>query len=107
MVDLVEGLVDWKFVGADELDDSAGVVRCEAFFEIVDAVFFARLIWEALDAVEVVGSVFVLRGVFDHVPLDEVLGIVIFHVLFVAARIEVDDFVAVEHEHSHGQRYHG
>ena len=38
MVDLVKKLIDWELVGADELDYSAGVVRCEAFFEVVDAV---------------------------------------------------------------------
>ena len=98
-VEMVERLIDWELVSADEFDDAASFVAGEAFFEIVDAVIFFRFIREALDTVEVIGFVFIFRGVFDHVPLDEVLGVVVFHVLFVAAGIEVDDFVAVEHEH--------
>ena len=78
---MVEGLIDWELVSADEFDDAAGVVTGEAFFEIVDAVIFFRFIREALDAVEVVGFVFIFRGVFDHVPLNEVLGVVVFHIL--------------------------
>ena len=104
---MVERLIDWELVSADEFDDAAGVVTGEAFFKIVDAVIFFRFIREALDTVDVIGCKFVLRGVFDHVPLNEILGVVVFHVLFVAAGIEVDDLVAVEHKHSHGQRYHG
>ena len=102
---MVERLIDWELVSADEFDDAAGVVTGEAFFKIVDAVIFFRFIREALDAVEVVGFKFVLRGVFDHVPLDEVLGVVVFHVLFVAAGIEVDDLVSVEHKHSYTEGY--
>ena len=41
MMEVVERLVDGKFVGADEFDDFTGVVTGEAFFEIIDAVVFA------------------------------------------------------------------
>ena len=103
-VEGVEGVVDWGFVGAEELGDVAGGLGSEAFLEIVDTVVWAGLVGEALDTVEVITLEAVFSGVFDHVPLNEVLGVVFFHVLLVATRKEVNDFGAVGHEHSGGQR---
>lgn len=42
-------------------------------------------------------------GVFNHVPLIGVLGIIFFHVSFVATREKVNDLVTIKHEHSGAQ----
>lgn len=77
----------------------AGLVVGKAFFEVVDAVIFGVGVGEAADSVEVVALETVFGGVFDHVPLDEVLGVVFFHVFFIATREKIDNFVAVEEKH--------
>ena len=97
----VKRLADGKFICADELDNVAGVTRGETFFEFIDAVKVA-VFGQTRDAIEVVTFEVVLGGVFNHVPLDGVLGVIIFHVLFVATTEEVDDLGAVEHEHGGG-----
>ena len=94
-VEVIDGSVEGEGAGADELDD----VAAEAFFEAVDTIIFGVWIGEVTDAVEIVAGEAVLGGVLYHMPLDEVLGVVFFHVGFVAARIEVDDLVAGEHKH--------
>ena len=103
-MEIVEVMINRESVGADELDDAAGCFGSEAFFEIVDAVIFGRLIWEALDAVEVVGFEFMLEGVFNHVPLDEILGVVVLHVLLITTGEKINDLVAVGDEHGRGER---
>ena len=95
---------NWEFIVADELDDFAGCFGSEAFFEVVDAVIFAGFVGKALDAVEVISFVFMLDGVFNHMPLDQVLGVVFFHVLLVAAGEQIDNFVAIEDKHGGRER---
>lgn len=99
---MVEEVICCQFVGADEFDDFA-MLSIEAFFEFIDTVEFAVL-RQAGDAVEIVAFEFVGCGVFDDIPLDGVLGVVFFHVLLVAAGEKIDYLVAVEHEHSSGER---
>ena len=77
----------------------AGLVVGKAFFEVVDAVIFGVGVGEAADTVEVVALETMLSGVFNHVPLDEILGVVFFHVFFIATREKIDNFVAVEEKH--------
>ena len=100
---MVERFIDGEVERADEFDNVPVGAGGEAFFKFVDAVEVA-VFGETGDAVEVVSLEFVLRGVLDHVPLDEILGVVFFHVLFIAAGKEVDDFVAVGHEHGGRER---
>lgn len=78
--------------------------RSETFFKIVDAVIFGIDVRKTVDAVKIVFLKAVLGSVFNHVPLNGVLGIVVFHVFFVAAAKEVDDFVAVEDKHGGTER---
>lgn len=87
-------MVHWEFVSADHLYHLA----TEAFFEFINTVVLA-LFGEAVDAIEVVAFEAFLGGVFDHVPLEFVLSVVVFHILLVATGEEIDDFVAVEHKH--------
>ena len=85
------GLVQGKFERADELDD----MTAEALFEAVDAVTWdSGAGGESLETIEVVAPKTVFESVFDHVPLDEILSVVFFHVGLVAARIEVDNLGA-------------
>lgn len=86
-------------MGAEEFDDAAA----KAFFEFIDTVIFGGGVGEALNAVEIVATKMVVGGVFNHVPLDGVLGVII-HVFFVGAREEIDNFVAIEHKHGSGER---
>ena len=81
-------------MGAEEFNNAAA----EAFFEFIDTVIFGGGVGEALDAVEVVATKMMVGGVFNHVPLDGVLGVII-HVFFIRAREEIDNFVAIEHKH--------
>ena len=98
-MEFVEWPIDGQFVRAEKFGDAAGGFRGKTFFEIVDAVVFGIWIGEAVDAVEIVTFEVVLGGIFDHVPLDEVLGVVFFHIFFLAAGEQIDNFVAVEDEH--------
>ena len=89
----VEHWLDGGLVGAEKLDDVAGGFRGEAFFEVVDAVF-SILGWEGMDAVEIVNVIVMGGGVFDNLPLDKILGVVIFHIALITAAKEIDDCVA-------------
>ena len=100
VVELIEGLTDGELVGTDKFDNLAA----KALFEIVDTVILAGGVGEAVDAIEIVAAEVVLGGVFNHMPLDEILGVVVAHVFFVAAGKEVDNLVAVEHEHGGRER---
>lgn len=94
-------VVNWgegEFKRADEFDD----VTTETFFEFVDAIVGMCGIGETLDAIKVIAFEIVLGGVFDHLPLDGVLGVV-GHVLLVGAGEEIDDFVAIKEEHGGGE----
>ena len=101
-MEFVERPIDGQFVSAEKFGDAAGGFRGKTFFEIVDAVVFRIRIGETVDAVEIVAFEVVLGGVFDHVPLDEALGVVFFHIFFVAAGKQINCFVAIEDKHGGG-----
>ena len=71
-----------ELVGAEELD----YVATETFFKIVNAIVWAGGVGETVDAIEIIMLKAVLGGIFYHVPLNEILGIILAHVAFVAAR---------------------
>ena len=70
----------------------------KAFFEFVNAVVFV-ISRKTMNAIKIVAFVVVVCGVFNNVPLEFVLSVVIFHVLLVAAGEQINYFVAVEDEH--------
>ena len=88
-----EDRINRSLESADKFEDVAVLGGIEAFLELVDAVKLA-VFWQVVDAVEVVALKPVRCGVFDDVPLDEVLGVVVFHILLIGAAKEVDDFGA-------------
>lgn len=83
----------------DKFGDTAGFIRSETFFEVINTVIFAGFIWQALDAVEIVALEAMLDSVFDHVPLDQILGVVVFHVFLITTGKQIYHLIAVEHEH--------
>lgn len=101
-VKMIKYLANWHLLGADELGDVAGCIRGKAFFEGVDAVIFGSLLGQTLNTVEIIAFEMMLGGVFDHVPLDGVLSVVFFHILFIGAGKEIYYFVAVGHKHGGG-----
>ena len=98
-VEAIEGLIDGKLERANEFNDTTGFWGSETFFEFANAVAGFAGIREILDTVKIVNLEFMFGGVFNHVPLDGILGVVFFHVFFVAAGVEINDLVAVKDEH--------
>ena len=86
-----------EFVSTNHLNHLAA----EAFFEFIDTVWVV-VVWEAVDAVEVVAFEVFLGSVFYHVPLEFVLGVVVLHILLIAAGEQINHLVAVEHKHRYG-----
>ena len=86
-------------MGADKFGDTAGFFRGKTFFKIVDAVIFAGFVRQALDAVEIISLEAMLDSVLDHVPLDQILGVVVFHVFLITTGKQIYHLFAVEHEH--------
>lgn len=88
-------MIDRELVGANHFN----YLTAKAFFKFINTVFGA-FIRETVDAVKIITFEMFFGGVFYHVPLELVLGVVVFHVLFIAAREKIDHFGAVEHKHS-------
>jgi len=95
----IKELVDWELVRAKKFHYTTSLSGSESLFEIINAVIFAISVWEALNTVKIVGFEPVFDSIFNHVPLDQILSVELFHIFFIGTRKEVDNFVAISHEH--------
>jgi len=98
VVKLVENRVNREFEGADELDDVTSGVRGKALLKLIDTVGVG-VVRKTGDTIEIVAPETMLGGILNNMPLNQILGIIVLHVLLIAAAKEVDDLVAGKQEH--------
>ena len=51
-----------------------------------------------MNAVKIIAFKIVFCGIFDNIPLDGILGVII-HIFFIGSGEKINDFVAIEHKH--------